>query len=123
LDRQTLIKIRDLLRDSRDALDRAERELNDLLAGQPGYQGTKYRGKQIRVALHEYLQEQGGEATFSACEHALKAGGCDLKAVPSKNLATVITRNPALFERRGQIVGLTRQAARLVVSNGSELKV
>jgi hypothetical protein len=110
LDRQTLIKIRDLLRDSRDALDRAERELNDLLAGQPSYQGTKYRGKQIRIALQEYLQEQGGEATFSSCYRALKDGGCDLKSRGTSAFSIAITRNPNLFERNGQMVRLTRQA-------------
>jgi hypothetical protein len=66
----------------------------------------QYTGKSKAVALAEYLDERGGQATREECLQALKLGGCDLGARPEANISTVITTNRGRFAWKGDRVFL-----------------
>jgi hypothetical protein len=66
----------------------------------------QYSGKSKAVALAEYLDERGGQATLEQCYHALKAGGCNLGQRAESNLSTTVTTNPRLFMWKGDRVFL-----------------
>jgi hypothetical protein len=70
----------------------------------------RYSGKSKAVALAEFLDERGGQATRKECLQALKAGGCDLGARPEANLSTVVTTNRSKFAWKGDRVFLLNRA-------------
>jgi hypothetical protein len=98
-----------------EQLSELQRQVAAIVAAEHGALNMKYAGKEIAVALSEFLDERGGEADYMDCEVALLNGGCDLKSRPRAVLRTVVTRNPNLFEWRG--VRVARVAQRIQPQN------
>jgi hypothetical protein len=56
----------------------------------------QFKGKRIAVAIKEVLAIKNGRATLSEVMEALKAGGCDLKGRPERNLKFALAQGHGL---------------------------
>jgi len=65
--------------------------------GRSVIRADQYFRKSITVAAQEFLKQKGSAATLTEIIDALKNGGCDVGAVPLRNVKISLAKNSRIF--------------------------